>query len=58
MKFQFRIDLRHWMVGISFDTYNTLISIGPINIMAANYKKYYKHMEREMAQQFYNTEGK
>jgi hypothetical protein len=36
------------MVGVSFDRYNMLLSIGPINIAFANYKKYEKDTLKAM----------
>lgn len=45
MRFQFRIDFRHWMVGFTFNRYNLIISLGPINLLFANYRKYQREME-------------
>lgn len=45
-----RFDLKHWMVGFTFDRYNFLLSIGPVSIIFANYKKYQREMERHILQ--------
>lgn len=56
MKFRFTIDLRHWMVGISFEKYNALISIGPLNIWVLNNWLYKRHMEKQILNNFNNLD--
>lgn len=43
-----RLDLRHWMVGFTFDRYNILVSIGPLNVVFVNNNRYKRDMEKHI----------
>jgi hypothetical protein len=57
MKVSLLFNFKHWMVGVSFDRYNMLLSIGPINIAFANYKKYEKDSMRAMEDHIIHNGG-
>lgn len=50
MKFRFTLDLRHWMIGFTFDwaNYTTLFSLGPLNLWMYNERRYKRDYERQI----------
>ncbi len=51
MEVVFRLDLRHWMVGFTFDRYNLMVSVGPVGLSFVNHRKYERDMENYVLEQ-------
>jgi hypothetical protein len=45
MRLRLTLDFRHWMLGVSFNHYTMLLSIGPINIWVLSEKRYKRYLE-------------
>lgn len=58
MKFRFTFDVTHWMIGVSFGQFNSVVSIGPINIWIHNSRKFMRAEEQEMIRRVMEEEQK